>query len=151
MLEGGNRIVEQLVRSTIYGPAFNATIEGGHAAPIVVNSATDAGSRSQVAFIYAYGHADGGSPFYIQEVGIRTSSTGLGQNTRLIVDVGGKYRSIQGIYVLGQLRLNEERTRGSGGVLWCVSACIAEKECLGRSRAGSRLQDGQSLCIGAWP
>ena len=110
LIEGGQRIVEPLVSGTIYGPAFNATIEGGLAAPIVINNSTGDGSKSQMAFIYAYGHADDGSPFYVGELGIGTSSTGLGQNTRLIVNVGGKYKDLAGMYILGQPRLNEDRS-----------------------------------------
>jgi hypothetical protein len=108
LLEGGIRIVEPITGGTIYGPAFNATIEGGLAAPIVVN--TGNGTKAQMAFIYAYGHASDGSPFYIEETGVGTGST---QNTRLIIQVGGKYQGLQSIYVLGQPSVNEARTVAS--------------------------------------
>lgn len=36
MLSGGKRIVEPITGGTISGPAFNATIEGGLAAPVIV-------------------------------------------------------------------------------------------------------------------
>lgn len=63
LLEGGKRIVEPITGGTIYGPGFNATIDGGVAAPVVV---TNNGTTTQIPYIYAYGHADDGSPFYIE-------------------------------------------------------------------------------------
>ena len=63
LLEGGKRIVEPITGGTIYGPGFNATIDGGVAAPVVV---TNNGITTQLPYIYAYGHADDGSPFYIE-------------------------------------------------------------------------------------
>ncbi|RAH49628.1 uncharacterized protein BO66DRAFT_314352 [Aspergillus aculeatinus CBS 121060] len=105
LLEGGVRIVEPITGGTIYGPGFNATIEGGLAAPIIVSS-NDTG-KAQMAFIWAYGHADDGEPFFIEESGIGTGGT---QNTRLIIQVGGKYRNLQTMYVLGQPTVNEART-----------------------------------------
>ena len=105
LLEGGIRIVEPITGGTIYGPAFNATIEGGLAAPIIVKD--ENGTKAQMAFIYAYGHASDGSPFYIEETGVGSGAT---QNTRLIIQVGGKYKGLQSIYVLGQPSVNEART-----------------------------------------
>lgn len=105
MVEGGLRIVETITGGTIYGPGFNATIEGGVAAPIVFNN--DDGTRTQMPYIYAYGYASDGSPFYMEEAGI---GSGVTQNTRLIINVGGEYQGLQTTYVLGQPSVNEERT-----------------------------------------
>ncbi|KAF3484363.1 uncharacterized protein GIQ15_03687 [Arthroderma uncinatum] len=108
LLEGGIRIVEPITGGSIQGPAFNATIEGGVASPIIVKS--DDGTKAQMAYIYAYGHASDGSPFYIEESGIGSGAT---QNTRLIIQVGGKYQGLQSLYVLGQPTVNEARTVAS--------------------------------------
>ena len=108
MVEGGVRVVETITSGTIFGPGFNATIQGGVAAPIVVDNAR--GSKIQIPYIYAYGHASDGSPFYMEESGVGSSVT---QNTRLIINVGGKYEGLQSEYVLGQPTLNEERTIAS--------------------------------------
>uniref|UniRef100_UPI003BEF4C47 DUF3237 protein n=1 Tax=Aspergillus TaxID=5052 RepID=UPI003BEF4C47 len=104
LLGGGTRVVEPITGGTIYGPGFNATIEGGLAAPILIK---ENGTTSQLPWVYAYGHASDGSPFYIEEDGIGSSAT---QNTRLIIQVGGKYADLQKMYVLGQPSVNEERT-----------------------------------------
>lgn len=61
----------------------------------------------QIPYIYVYGVASDGSPFYMEESGIGSSVT---QNTRLIFNVGGKYKGLQKLDVLGQSTLNEERT-----------------------------------------
>ncbi|KAL8790927.1 MAG: hypothetical protein Q9213_000352 [Squamulea squamosa] len=108
MVEGGVRVVETITGGTIDGPGFNATIEGGVAAPILVDNGD--GTRVQIPYIYAYGYASDGSPFYMEEAGI---GSGVTQNTRLIINVGGKYRSLQTTYVLGQPSVNEERTMAS--------------------------------------
>ena len=108
MVEGGVRIVETITGGGIYGPGFNATIEGGVAAPILVDSGDR--TRIQIPYIYAYGTASDGSPFYMEEAGIGSGAT---QNTRLIINVGGKYQSLQTMYVLGQPTVNEERTIAS--------------------------------------
>jgi len=105
MVEGGLRIVETITGGSIYGPGFNATIEGGIAAPILVNNSD--GTRIQIPYIYAYGYASDGSPFYMEEAGI---GSGVTQNTRLIINVGGEYQGLQTTYVLGQPSVNEERT-----------------------------------------
>lgn len=105
LLEGGQRIVEPITGGTIQGPAFNATIEGGLAAPIIVS--TGNGTRAQMAFIWAYGHASDGLPFFIEESGIGTGPT---QTTRLIINVGGQYAGLQSIYILGQPSVNADRT-----------------------------------------
>jgi len=105
MLEGGVRIVEPITGGEIRGPGFNATIEGGVAAPILVSNGD--GTRVQIPYIYAYGYADDGSPFYLEEAGIGSGGT---QTTRLIISVGGKYQRLQTTYVLGQPTVNEERT-----------------------------------------
>lgn len=108
MVEGGVRIVETITGGGIYGPGFNATIEGGVAAPVLVDSSDR--TRIQIPYIYAYGTASDGSPFYMEEAGIGSGAT---QNTRLIINVGGKYQSLQTMYVLGQPTVNEERTIAS--------------------------------------
>jgi hypothetical protein len=105
MVEGGVRVVETITGGTIYGPGFNATIEGGVAAPILVDNGD--GTRIQIPFIYAYGTASDGSPFYMEEAGI---GTGVTQNTRLNINVGGQYQALQTTYVLGQPSVNEERS-----------------------------------------
>ena len=46
----------------------------------------------------------------MEESGIGSGAT---QNTRLIINVGGKYQSLQTMYVLGQPTVNEERTIAS--------------------------------------
>ncbi|RDW63794.1 hypothetical protein BP6252_11339 [Coleophoma cylindrospora] len=107
LLEGGTRIVEPITGGTISGPAFNATIEGGLAAPIIIRDDTGNGTKAQMAFIYAYGHASDGSPFYIDESGVGTGSS---QTTRLIIQVGGQYQDLQSKYVLGQPSVNAART-----------------------------------------
>lgn len=105
LVSGGVRMVETITGGTIYGPGFNATIEGGVAAPILLDNGD--GTRVQIPYIYAYGTASDGSPFYMEEDGI---GSGVTQNTRLRIDVGGEYRGLQTTYVLGQPSVNEERT-----------------------------------------
>lgn len=61
MVEGGVRIVETITGGGIYGPGFNATIEGGVAAPILVDSGDK--TRIQTPYIYAYGIASEDLPF----------------------------------------------------------------------------------------
>jgi len=73
MVEGGVRIVETITGGRIYGPGFNATIEGGVAAPILVNNGD--GTRIQIPYIYDYGYAGDGSPFYMEEAGIGSAVT----------------------------------------------------------------------------
>lgn len=106
IVSGGHRVVEVITGGTISGPGFNATLEGGLAAPILLNDG-DGTTRVQIPYIYAYGYASDGSPFYMEEAGI---GSGVTQNTRLIFNVGGKYEGLQTVYVLGQPTLNEERT-----------------------------------------
>ncbi|KAL2861154.1 uncharacterized protein BJX67DRAFT_391585 [Aspergillus lucknowensis] len=103
-LGGGTRVVEPITGGKIYGPAFNATIEGGLAAPILLN---DNETTWQIPRAYAYGHASDGSPFYLEEDGIGSSAT---QNSRVIIQVGGKYADLQNMFVLGQPSVNAERT-----------------------------------------
>ncbi|OCK74286.1 hypothetical protein K432DRAFT_470314 [Lepidopterella palustris CBS 459.81] len=105
MVEGGVRLVETITGGAIYGPGFNATIEGGVAAPILVDNG-DA-TRILIPYIYTYGYAGDGSPFYMEETVI---GSGVTQNTRLIINVGGKYQGLQTTYVLGQPSVNEDRT-----------------------------------------
>lgn len=108
MVEGGVRIVETITGGRIYGPGFKAIIEGGVAAPILVNNGDR--TRIQTLYMFAYGYASDGSLFYMEEAGIGSGTT---QNTRLIINVGGKYQKLQTTYVLGQPTVNEERTIAS--------------------------------------
>ncbi|RMZ80294.1 hypothetical protein DV738_g2790, partial [Chaetothyriales sp. CBS 135597] len=108
---GGVRIVEPFTGGTITGPAFEGTVEGGFAAP-VVHADPDAPSinnptATQLPDIYAYGYASDGSPFYIEEFGI---GSGLTQTTRLKVEISGKFEALRDIYILGQPIVNPERT-----------------------------------------
>lgn len=105
VVSGGVRIIETITGGSIHGPGFNATISGGVAAPILVGE--DRTNRIQIPYIYAYGIASDGSPFYMEEAGI---GSGVTQNTRLIINVGGMYEGLQSMYVLGQPSVNEERT-----------------------------------------
>jgi len=141
LLEGGKRVVEIITGGVISGPGFNATIEGGAAAPVVVVDDVS-GSKYQVPyvllssmfhpcslhfrissvegvsadlnddtrFIYAYGTASDGSPFYMEEAGIGRLGV---QNTRLIINVGGEYEQLQSLYILGQPSLNDDKTLAS--------------------------------------
>lgn len=104
--EGGVRVVNPITGGEISGPGFKATVEGGHAGPVIVNGGTPA-TRIQTPYIYAYGHASDGSPFYLEETGI---GSGAAQNTRMIINVGGKYQGLQTLYVLGQPSVNAEGT-----------------------------------------
>lgn len=108
MVEGGLRIVEPITGGTIQGPGFNATIEGGVAAPIVFNNGD--GTRTQMPYAYVYGHASDGSPFYLEKSGI---GSGVTQTARVVINVGGEYQGLQTMYVLGQPSVNEERTIAS--------------------------------------
>ncbi|RMZ78738.1 hypothetical protein DV737_g3764, partial [Chaetothyriales sp. CBS 132003] len=110
LLDGGVRIVEPITGGTISGPAFEATIDGGLAAPVITTPSSSDNTTAQMAYIYAYGHASDGSPFYIEESGI---GSGAAQTTRLVIDVGGKYEGLRRIYVLGQPVVNQERTLAS--------------------------------------
>lgn len=105
LIGGGQHIIEPIKSGTIQGPAFNATIEGGLAAPLVVS--TGNGDEVKMAFVWAYGHASDGSPFFIEESGI---GTGKSQTTRLIVHVGGQYEQLQSIYILAQPAINSDHT-----------------------------------------
>lgn len=119
VVSGGVRIIETITGGQIYGPGFNATILGGVAAPILIDNANNndtnntknkTKTRIQIPYIYAYGIASDGSPFYMEEAGIGSGAT---QNTRLIINVGGEYEGLQSMYVLGQPSVNEERTVAS--------------------------------------
>ena len=107
-VEGGARHVEPITGGEFYGPGFNATIEGGVAAPVFVDNGD--GTRVQIPYIYVYGYASDGSPFYLEETGV---GSGAAQSTRLVINVGGKYHGLQAEYLLGQPRVNEERTIAS--------------------------------------
>lgn len=109
LVEGGDRVVEVITGGTIYGPGFNATIAGGVAAPVIVVDKTS-GDIVQIPYIYAYGTASDGSPFYMEESGIGSAAV---QNTRLTINVGGEYEALQRMYILGQPSLNEEKTIAS--------------------------------------
>ncbi|TRX92182.1 hypothetical protein FHL15_007049 [Xylaria flabelliformis] len=104
-LQGGNRLVEPIIKGTIYGPAFNATIDGGLAAPIMISSEEVTGNKALYAFIYVYGHASDGSPFYFEEAGMGTPQV---QNTRVCLEVGGKYAELQSTYILAQPMVTDD-------------------------------------------
>ncbi|KAI1286594.1 hypothetical protein F5Y03DRAFT_405882 [Xylaria venustula] len=98
-LQGGSRLVEPIIEGTIQGPAFNATIDGGIAAPVLMEGENGAESKTLYAFIYVYGHASDGSPFYFEEAGVGSPAT---QNTRVCLEVGGQYAALQSTYILAQ-------------------------------------------------
>jgi hypothetical protein len=108
LLQGGNRIIEPLVSGTVTGPYFNGTVLAGFAAPITALLRT-VGSVTpvQIPEIYLYGTTTpDGLPFYIQETGIGPI---LGQNTRVMLEVGGKYAALQTMHILAQPIINEAR------------------------------------------
>ncbi|KAI1441853.1 hypothetical protein F5Y02DRAFT_398021 [Annulohypoxylon stygium] len=105
MVGGGIRVIEPFTGGTIDGPNFHATIEGGHASPIVLkDTTTENGGSVQYPFIYVYGYTSDGLPFYIQEEGIGNRAS---QNTRLIINVGGSHSYLQTSYVIAQMRFIE--------------------------------------------
>ncbi|KAI1090943.1 hypothetical protein F5B19DRAFT_460943 [Rostrohypoxylon terebratum] len=104
MVGGGIRVIGSN-RRTIDGPNFHATIEGGHASPIILKDTTaEDGGSVQYPFIYVYGYTSDGLPFYIQEEGIGNRAS---QNTRLIINVGGSHSYLQTSYVIAQMRFIE--------------------------------------------
>ncbi|KAI1415496.1 hypothetical protein F5Y13DRAFT_156159 [Hypoxylon sp. FL1857] len=106
MVGGGIRVIEPFTGGTIDGPNFHATIEGGHASPIVLNDTTNEnGGSVQYPYIYVYGYTSDGLPFYIQEEGIGNRAS---QNTRLIINVGGPHSYLQTSYVIAQMRFIEK-------------------------------------------
>ncbi|KAK4145564.1 uncharacterized protein C8A04DRAFT_26562 [Dichotomopilus funicola] len=148
LLGGGQRMVEPITGGNIAGPAFNAVIEGGFAAPIFVqqqpiptvehtpstqsstngdgDASADADSDTPpesepkndgestkqnhhlLAHIWPYGTASDGSAFFLEESGVGGPG---GQNTRLNIQVGGRYKALQTMYVLAQPRVvDRERT-----------------------------------------
>lgn len=116
---GGMRIVEPFTEGTIDGPNFHAIIEGGHASPIIVNDTTrENGAPVQYPYIYVYGHASDGSPFYIQEEGIGNRAS---QNTRLIINIGGQHSALQTMYVIAQMKFIESETGPTKVAVDCYS------------------------------
>ncbi|KAI1117989.1 hypothetical protein F5Y14DRAFT_292670 [Nemania sp. NC0429] len=110
-LQGGSRLVEPIIKGSIYGPAFNATIDGGLAAPVLMDGVDATGNKTLYAFIYVYGHASDGSPFYFEEAGV--GSPGI-QNTRVCLEVGGKYANLQSAYILAQPKVADaSRTKAT--------------------------------------
>lgn len=69
------------------------------AIPMRIPDETGSGTKAQLPFIYLYGHADDGSPFYIEEVG---NGTFQAQSTRMIIRVGGKYAGLQNKFLIAQ-------------------------------------------------
>ncbi|KAF4979192.1 hypothetical protein FZEAL_4565 [Fusarium zealandicum] len=109
LLEGGAVIIEPLINGTITGPDLNATVHGGFAAAMVVanNTITGKGKTVQIPSIYVYGETNDGLPFYVQESGVGPQA---GQNTRLVIAVGGEYSNLQELFILGQPTINQART-----------------------------------------
>ncbi|KAH6617782.1 hypothetical protein B0J18DRAFT_482676 [Chaetomium sp. MPI-SDFR-AT-0129] len=73
---------------------------------------TDGESSKQnhhlLAHIWAYSTASDGSAFFLEESGVGGPG---GQNTRLNIQVGGRYKALQTMYVLAQPRVvDRERT-----------------------------------------
>ncbi|KAL2840140.1 hypothetical protein BJX68DRAFT_271843 [Aspergillus pseudodeflectus] len=123
LLGGGTRILSPITGGTITGAGFNGTIDGGLSAAIHLddhshadavpknnnnnnndgdsnsNDGTTADKITKLALIHVYGHADDGSPFYIEEAGIGAVEK---QNTRVILQVGGRYAPLQEAFLLGQ-------------------------------------------------
>jgi hypothetical protein len=60
----------------------------------------------QMPEIYVYGITSEGLSFYIQESGIGTIPE---QNTRIIFEVGERYKALQSMYILAQPTINEAR------------------------------------------
>ncbi|KAK3995855.1 hypothetical protein QBC44DRAFT_319560 [Cladorrhinum sp. PSN332] len=110
LLEGGHRLVEPITGGTIKGPGFNGTLEGGLAAPILVRDHTEEGDKKAfVTFCWAYGKADDGSPFFLEKIGVGIPEI---QNTRIQLQVGGKYKHLQKTYIIARPAVcNEERTQ----------------------------------------
>ncbi|KAG6365509.1 hypothetical protein INS49_007120 [Diaporthe citri] len=107
LLEGGTRYVEPIVGGTISGPSFTGTIDGGFAAPIHIGNTHDSNeAKAKLTFVYAYGHASDGSPFYMEESGVGLTEI---QNTRLKLMVGGQYEDLQKTYILAQPSLSADR------------------------------------------
>jgi hypothetical protein len=105
-LQGGSRLVEPILEGVIQGPAFNATIDGGIAAPVLMDAVEGVeAAKTLYAFIYVYGHASDGSPFYFEEAGVGSPAT---QNTRVALEVGGKYAALQSTYILAQPKVVDE-------------------------------------------
>ncbi|KAK3896901.1 hypothetical protein C8A05DRAFT_20228 [Staphylotrichum tortipilum] len=107
LLGAGQRLVEPITSGTIVGPAFNATIEGVLEALILVGDMTGSGKKALLAYIWADGIASDGSPFFMEKPGVGRPA---GQNTRLHIQVGGEYQSLQTLYVLAQPSVMEEMT-----------------------------------------
>lgn len=109
LISGTNRIIEIIPSGTITGPGFKGKIEGGFAAPIRIAAAANAAAGTpptQIPIAYVYGHADDGSPFYIEQSGVGTSAV---QNARLQIDCGGKYEKLQRSYIIAQPTINAQR------------------------------------------
>lgn len=115
MVGGGVRVVEPFTAGSIDGPDFHATIHGGHASPIIVNDTKisasldgEAGVSVQYPYIYVYGTTEDGVPFYIEETGVGNRAS---QNTRLIINVGGKYSYLQTKYIVATMKFIEGGTK----------------------------------------
>lgn len=101
LLGGGTRILQPITGGSIQGAGFNGTIDGGLSAPIHLDARSESGETqiTKLPWIYVYGHADDGSPFFIEEAGI--GSVGK-QNTRVVIQVGGVYARLQEAFLVGQ-------------------------------------------------
>ncbi|KAE8327003.1 hypothetical protein BDV39DRAFT_205415 [Aspergillus sergii] len=98
---GGTRILQLIPGGTIQGAGFNGTIDGGLSAPIHLDARSESGEMqiTKLPWIYVYGHADDGSPFFMEEAGIRLVGK---QNTRVVIQVGGGYAILQEAFPVGQ-------------------------------------------------
>jgi hypothetical protein len=99
--------VEPFTGGSICGPAFSATIEGGFAVPVIVFNETTKQVTAQYDSIYVYGHADDGSPFFLEQSGVGDSPH---QNSKVILQATGKYQELQRKFILGQPVLSEDKT-----------------------------------------
>jgi hypothetical protein len=107
LISGSFRVIEPLQGGSICGPAFRGTIDGGLAIPLIVFDQETQQVSAQFDSIYVYGHADDGSPFYLEQSGIGASPH---QNSKVQLQAGGKYQELQRTFILGQPQLNEART-----------------------------------------
>ncbi|KAM0554044.1 hypothetical protein ACHAPJ_007119 [Fusarium lateritium] len=108
LVEGGVVVVEPITNGTVIGHAFNGTIHGGLVGAVVATNNTITGKKSvQIPSIYVYGESTDGLPFFVQETGIGPPA---GQNTRLQIAVGGKYKSLQSEFIIGQPVPSKDRT-----------------------------------------
>jgi hypothetical protein len=107
LLQGGTRTIEPLINGTVTGPLINGTIIAGFAAPITAAGNNITGKTPvQLPQIYFYGITCDGTPFYAHEEGIGPIA---GQNTRVVLEIGGRYSALQSLYILAQPTINAAR------------------------------------------